>query len=568
MSSSSSSSLSSSSSSYIENWSSSSSSSSSNFNYFDIDNTVLVAMASREYGEGRIFIHTDRVGGIQTGHNDNPRQFWRKIFEWVTTKKPYENIKVAVVINTKIHSADKIESFDPITVKKFSVSDLATLNLDDYDCLYFVGVPPSIATNLTDNIADYVSNGGGLIIECPNIGSQSINVLAGIEDLYCYSSERLCKNNAYWTIDGQASYVFYDDADIIFMSTLRMSDFSDEWTILMTNIEYVVTYSTTTPSAYGIQKIGNVGSQFGISFISAMQNGVVTLDTEEIGSSSSSSLSLSSSSSSSSIDSESSSSEIEYWNICDDIVAEWKMDDNANTPTIMDSQGNFNHMGILQNNSGYVNSTVKSVIGKVNGAISLDYVGGEAYYIQTPANTDLNFTNGVTDLPFSISLWIYFTQIALFSASYLIYKSGVWDLSLLDTGALRFIIYDKTSSMIYKGRKTPPSIITANQWHNVIIAYGGGTNKPAIYVDAVQKDTLDNNVGIYQTMINSDSVLRFSNPATNYFTGYIDQVIIVDKELNSTERKGLFNYGGGTENCGGYYSHFSTSSTSSISSSG
>jgi len=41
-----------------------------------------VALATREYSEGRICIMTDRIGGYRTGHGDNLLLFWRKLLEW------------------------------------------------------------------------------------------------------------------------------------------------------------------------------------------------------------------------------------------------------------------------------------------------------------------------------------------------------------------------------------------------------------------------------------------------------------------------------------------------------
>ena len=300
------SSSSSSSSSYVENWSSSSSSSSA---FLDIMHQVIVAMASREYGEGRVFIHTDRIGGFGTGHGDNPKEFWRKILEWTSKKTSNELIKVGLVINTQPSASDKIRSMVPISVDKLSISNLATVDLSQYDCIYMVGLPNSVSSVVTLKLEAFVENGGGLLIEYPNRGAEDINVLRNIEGIYCYSSERLFTTNAYWTIDGGNSYVFDDNAQISFMSTLRQKDFSEEWTILMTNVPNVVTTTTTTSPNEVLTFDQNSGSEFVVSFISAMQNGIVILEPgSESESSSSSSTEIRSSSSSSSGDSNSSSS--------------------------------------------------------------------------------------------------------------------------------------------------------------------------------------------------------------------------------------------------------------------
>ena len=98
--------------------------------------------------------------------------------------------------------------------------------------------------------------------------------------MYCYSSARPLLTNAYWTIDGGNSYIYNDNAQISFMSTLRQADFSSNWTMLMTNIISTVTTTTTTllstASTLIFDKTGS--SSFSMSYTGAMQKGVVFLE--------------------------------------------------------------------------------------------------------------------------------------------------------------------------------------------------------------------------------------------------------------------------------------------------
>jgi hypothetical protein len=169
-------------------------------------------------------------------------------------------------------------SFSPISVVKMSVFDLANKDLSNFDCLYFVGLPVAISSNITQRIATFVNNGGGLVLEYPNNSHEYINVLSDIESLYCYSNERLLQKNAYWTIDGGNSYIFDFNADISFMSTFRQIDFSTYWTILMTNIQNIVTTTTTTAIGDIIVFDNKNASEFVVSFISSAQNGIITIE--------------------------------------------------------------------------------------------------------------------------------------------------------------------------------------------------------------------------------------------------------------------------------------------------
>jgi hypothetical protein len=113
----------------------------------------------------------------------------------------------------------------------------------------------------------------------------------------CHSADRLLFTNSYWTIDGGNHYIYYDPVEISFMSTLRQNDFSEEWTILMSNIPNVV-ITTTTGNENILDFNLSSGSEFVISFISSMQNGIVEIEEDVSSSSSSESSSFSSSESS------------------------------------------------------------------------------------------------------------------------------------------------------------------------------------------------------------------------------------------------------------------------------
>jgi len=266
--------------------------------------TTYVAMAVREYGQGRICIHTDNIGAYQTGHQKNPHIFWRGIFEWTASKTSRETIRVGIVISDDRSPLNRIETFRPISVEVITVGDISLDRIGQYDLLYFVGLPDFVPDEVANNIKDFVDEGGGVVVETPDRGSENINVLSSIEDVLCYSAERPLETLAYWTLDGNEHDIYTDDIKIVFMTTLRANDFSSEWSILMNSVPSTVA-TTTLPLELTFDFNQSSVLEFGVGFISAMQNGIVELETGEESSSSSNS---SSSSSSSSIDSSSSSS--------------------------------------------------------------------------------------------------------------------------------------------------------------------------------------------------------------------------------------------------------------------
>jgi len=540
-----------------------------------MDETRYVSLAVRDYGAGHICIHTDRVGGVQTGHGENPIDFWRGLVGWTAKKNPNELIKIGLVINTDIHSAENLNNIKPVSVTTIEYSDLSTTTLSNYDCLYFVGLPSVVTTTLAANIATYVNNGGGLVIEYPNRGEEDINILSGIESLYCYSAERALDTLSYWTLDGINHPMFYSQAKITFMSTLRMLDFSTAWTILMSNIENLVT-TTTTTSVHGYNLIGKASSIIGISYISTMQEGVVTL--EDLLSSTSSESSSSSEYSNGSSSSSSSSSEMTNWDICDNIIAQWKMNDNVATSVVDVNPNTLTYTGLFKDASGAVNTSTRHVPGKINGALEFD--SSQYHYVQTiGVNTELSFTNGTTtNYPFTIAFWIKLTTLP--ASWYVILNQGItgttgltsvsWSLMVNDTGAIFFIERDITNTGIYKSRYTNGGALSTG-WHFVNIVYDdypytrSGTDVEAvkIYVDTVRKDANNAVEGSYTGFARSNSRLYMSYNSSQALNGILDNVIFLDKALSTIEIEALWNKGEGTEACSGIFYNTSSSSSSS-----
>ena len=166
-------------------------------------------------------------------------------------------------------------------------------------------MPEVVADEIKIKIAAYVANGGGVFIEVPDRGSENINVLGGVEDIYCTSYSAPIYGGSFWTSNGTNHYMFHHSVRLGFLTTLNYDSFSDNWNILMSDIE--TTFTNTVSNNSTFSAIGSVGAEFSISYCGYMNKGIVII-TEDLYSSSSSSIDSSSSSSSSSIDSSSSSS--------------------------------------------------------------------------------------------------------------------------------------------------------------------------------------------------------------------------------------------------------------------
>jgi len=259
---------------------------------------TYVALAVRSYAEGRVLIHTDRIDGYQMGHGTNSKSFWRNVFNWTSKRFSREIINVGF-LSYNNNSGDKISTLEPISMRLMSLTDLATEDLSALDCLYFAGLPENVSEIVASNIEQFVREGGGLILESPDNGNENINVLSQIESVFCYSEQSPMENDAYWTLVGNSHYIF-NGVIMPFGVTLRESDFSGEWVILMSDVPSTVTTTTLPPSQYEYN-FGNRGDfEFAVAFVSSMQNGIAMLEAGSSSSSSSESIGNTSSSSSSS----------------------------------------------------------------------------------------------------------------------------------------------------------------------------------------------------------------------------------------------------------------------------
>jgi len=270
---------------------------------------TYISLAVREYGEGRICISTDRMGGFWTAHGLNEKSMWRNVLEWTGKKFPTENINIAVIESYDIETLSYISNLSPTSYKKIDLQYISNGDLSKFDVLYFIGLPSLVSNDALSKIETYVREGGGILIENPNRGGENINILTSIENIYCSSSNRPIMSSAFWTETGTSHYIYSSGAKTYFYTTLELSAFSEDWDLLMSSAEVIQSSFRNPESETVIETFAHASSEFGIGYVCGFSKGVVILEEWPIeSSSSSSSSSLDSSSSSSSLDSSSSSS--------------------------------------------------------------------------------------------------------------------------------------------------------------------------------------------------------------------------------------------------------------------
>ena len=234
--------------------------------------SVYVSLACRSYIEGRICLTSDRLGGFITNHGFCSVGLWKNVLEWTAQKYPNELIRVGVVESFSVPTIDYLSAFGQVSYQLIDTEYIATNSLSEFDLLYFIGLPLAIDSSI---IEQYVRNGGGVLIECPDQAG-SINILDGIETINITSIERPSYGISYWTNDGTSHPIFSSDAHVYFYSTLNLDSLSN-WTILMSSAQNNAITNSLSGSVF-VPTIGSSSSEIGFSYENYYKDGIVSID--------------------------------------------------------------------------------------------------------------------------------------------------------------------------------------------------------------------------------------------------------------------------------------------------
>ena len=509
------------------------------------------ALIVRQYGEGRIAVITDRVSGYKTYHGANPVTFWRQMLEWTAQRFEKEPLNIALVDNADQRALESLRELHQIRVTSLTLQDVAKRDLSPFHLLYVSGLPEEVSNDVHTRLETYVAGGGGLFIENPNRGSENINILTSMDNVYIDVTDRPLQEDAYWTSIGISHYMHYPTARVGFYSTLKPTDFGTEWSILMSDVE-TTTIASNAESAT-ITTDSNLGAEFGLSYVASMIKGIAIVE-EEVG--------FGVSSSSSSIDSSSSSSSSSFedptaWTFCDNIVAYWKLNEDNDSPAVWEDTGDFNLMGTLYNGTQPIYTSSRHSTGAVNGALSLD---GSGHYIKTSSTPKLNFASGFDDAPWSISFWVKPSNMDL-DGRFVIAKKNVWAI-YLQNERVNFELYSGSTTRF---ASTALKSVKNDQWNNITITYDGSLYGIKMYHNGINEivSSFDSG-GTYNGVNDFNSAISMGTSQNVYYLGcLLDNILVVDKVLNKIEVESINNQNQGTEECEGIYYYLSSSSSSS-----
>lgn len=234
------------------------------------------------------------------------------------------------------------------------------------------------------------------------------------------------------------------------------------------------------------------------------------------------------------------------FNLKQNLVAYYSFDNN-----VLDSTPNA-HNGTTVGSPSYV-------AGKQSNSINFQN-DNTLRYVTVADSTDFSFTNGVNDLPFSISFWVQNLAISSVGNWYVSKRSanftlGEWQIVYGSAG--RIVVNIGSNGNMGANYISAESILNPfglNTWAYLTITYDGSATASGIkiYVNAVDATSINSTVGTYVRMINTTAELSFGqglwalNNAIKH-RGYLDELAIwKNRLLTLPEIQFLYNSGNGT----------------------
>jgi len=229
-------------------------------------------------------------------------------------------------------------------------------------------------------------------------------------------------------------------------------------------------------------------------------------------------------------------------NFLDGLVAYYPLNSNAN---------DFSGKG----HNGTQAGTPTYTSGKVGNAINF---GNDATvrYFEVADNNDFSFTNGTTDVPFTIAMWVNISAFSV-TGNWFINKRGTtsgtdeWQF-LFGGDRVRFTKLQFNNNAIYQEILSSINPFSFNTWYHICYTDSGNASVGSgkLYINGVANVDINQNVGgTYTRMNNGTNLTRIginswgASPALKH-RGLIDELIIYkNRELTATEVLELYTKG-------------------------
>jgi hypothetical protein len=194
----------------------------------------------------------------------------------------------------------------------------------------------------------------------------------------------------------------------------------------------------------------------------------------------------------------------------------------------MDEVSGINVMDKAGLNNGTTTSSI--INGKFGKARNFN---GTSDFIQIQDTGSLSFGNGLTDIPMTMSIWVYPRTLDKTTGNWIINKRGAgildeWQLAFWQ-GKVSYMLLTNSSNYI---TQTTNTVWTPGQWYHIVAEYDGSKKVGGmkLYVNDVLQPTTEGVVGTYIGMDKTVQPVTIGKPgwtSAYYFDGIIDDVQII-----------------------------------------
>ncbi len=224
-----------------------------------------------------------------------------------------------------------------------------------------------------------------------------------------------------------------------------------------------------------------------------------------------------------------------YARFDNNLVAWWKLNDDAATTVVVDSIGS-------NTGTASANTDTKSVVGKVNGALIFDAVDDDIVCGSDSSIDDI-FDGGGT-----VSIWLLSDGRGENNEGRALGKEQWFFHMVTTTATMQF--QHNFEATVDEGQWFVT--ITAGVWQHIVIVYdnGASTNDPTVYINGISvNDTEATTPGSETATSDGDETLAIGDnkDGNRSWDGKIDNVMLFTRELNAAEVKYLYNGGRGLE---------------------
>jgi hypothetical protein len=203
-----------------------------------------------------------------------------------------------------------------------------------------------------------------------------------------------------------------------------------------------------------------------------------------------------------------------------------------------------------KNHNGTIVGSPTFSAGKVGN--SIDFVNDvNLNCVTVPHTTDFNFSNGIVDTTFTISMWVRFHSLNVISNFFTKSSADTPPYSgyrFAFNGSLFFLKYQANNLGAFRYIYSASNPFVINTWYHICYTDNGIGNEK-IYINGIEIATTKQQSGVYVTMGNNTLNANFGNANynianSNKHKGLIDEAYIwKNRVLTPTEVLEVYNKG-------------------------